>query len=90
MVLEGLVFVIGTTIILSSISWKLTLFTVGGILLICFVFLLVIAKYEKLEKELQDLKSELGEVSEEACSNIRTVKAFANEHNEIEKFKVKN
>ena len=90
MVLQGLIFVIGTTIILSTISWKLTLFTVGGILLICFVFLIIIEKYEKLEKEMQDFKSELGEVSEETCSNIRTVKAFANEHNEIEKFKMKN
>lgn len=43
-----------------------------------------------LGKEIQDTKAEMGEVSEEAIANIRTVKAFANEFNEIAKFKLKN
>lgn len=43
-------------------------------------------KMRVLSKELQDKKSELGQASEEAISNIRTVKAFASEKHENKKF----
>lgn len=40
----------------------------------------------ELSKKLQDKKSELAQASEEAISNIRTVKAFASEKQETKKF----
>lgn len=90
MAVRGLVFVIVSIIILCFISWKLTLVALGGILLTSFVLMGFFGKMAKLGKEIQDAKAKIGEVAEEAIGNIRTVKAFANEFNEIEKFKEKN
>lgn len=90
MAVRGLVFVIVSIFILCLISWKLTLVALGGILITSAVLSTFFGKMAKLGKEIQDAKAELGEVAEEAIGNIRTVKAFANEFNEIEKFKVKN
>lgn len=44
----------------------------------------------KLAKQLQDKKSELGSIAEESISNVRTVKAFANELAEIKKYETIN
>lgn len=90
MFIRGLVFVIISIVILCVISWKLTLVALGGIFTTSLVLICFFKRMAKLGKEIQDAKAEVGEVSEEAMSNIRTVKAFANEFNEIEKFRVKN
>lgn len=90
MLIRGLVFVGISIFILCYLSWKLTLVALGGIMITSFVLIGFFKKMRVLGKEIQDCKAEIGEVSEEAISNIRTVKAFANEFNEIEKFKVKN
>ena len=90
MLIRGLVFVCISIFILCYLSWKLTLVALGGIMITSFVLIGFFKRMRVLGKEIQDCKAEIGEVSEEAISNIRTVKAFANEFNEIEKFKVKN
>lgn len=44
----------------------------------------------ELSKALQEAKAKLGQISEEAISNIRTVKAFACESEELSRFDVAN
>jgi ABC-type multidrug transport system fused ATPase/permease subunit len=43
-------------------------------------------RIRKLQGEIQKEKSKMTVVAEEAFSNVRTVKAFANEDEEISKF----
>ena len=90
MFVRGMVFIIISIVILCYLSWKLTLVALGGIMFTSLVLISFFKRMARLGKEIQDAKAEIGEVSEEAISNIRTVKAFANEFNEIEKFRVKN
>ena len=44
----------------------------------------------KVQKEISDAKAEYTEIAEEVFSNVRTVKAFANEDTETIKFCDKN
>ena len=87
---RSFVFVVVTIIILVYISWQLTLVTLGGIIPIILFAIVFAINVRKLTKEQQARNAECGNVSEEAISNIRTVKAFACEDEEIAKFKAKN
>lgn len=86
MFIRCLIFIIATLIILTMISWKLTLVTLGGILPVVFISLSYAKMMRELSKKMQDKKGELGSVAEESISNVRTVKAFANEKQEIKKY----
>lgn len=77
-------------IILASISWKLTLCAIAGIAVTSTGMKYFWSKGFQLGKEVQEKKAGCTEVSEEAISNIRTVKAFACEGEEKAKFKIKN
>ena len=90
MFIRCLIFIIATIILLCFISWKLTLVSLGGIIPISGVAVIYGNYMRKFAKTLQDKKSELGSIAEESISNVRTVKAFANEMAEIKKYKVIN
>lgn len=83
-------FIIATLGVLSYISWKLTLVTLGGVIPVVAVYVGYAMIIRKLQKAIQDKKGELGQVEEEAISNLRTVKAFACEKYELRKFEKKN
>ena len=90
MFIRCLIFIIATIILLCFISWKLTLVSLGGIIPISGVAVIYGNYMRKFAKTLQDKKSELGSIAEESISNVRTVKAFANEMAEIKKYQVIN
>ena len=86
MFIRAMIFIVISIAILALLSWKLTLVTVGGIVPIIVVLFVYGIQLKKLTRKQQDKKAELGQISEEAISNIRTVKAFANERNEHKRF----
>lgn len=86
MFIRAMITVVISLVILFIISWKLTLITLAGVIPIVFFAMFFGLKVRDLSKVVQDVKAEIGQVSEEAISNIRTVKAFANEITEIKKF----
>merc|ERR1719329_549401 len=90
MFVRGMIFIIATLIVLCFISWKLTLVSLGGIVPVTMVGICYGHFMTKLGKDLQDKKGELGSIAEESISNVRTVKAFANELHEIKKYSTIN
>lgn len=90
MLIRNTILVTVTIVILVLYSWKLTLFLFAAILVFMIFVVCVGNKVKMLSKELQEKKSELGQASEEAISNVRTVKAFASEKYEMEKFRKLN
>jgi len=82
--------IIAVCVILAMISWKLTLCAVLGIAITSTGMKTFWVKTFNLGKEIQEKKAGCSEVSEEAISNCRTVKAFACEMDEKKKFLVKN
>ena len=47
-------------------------------------------KYAKVQKKVQDNKAHISNISEESFTNIRTVKAFATEEVEVNKYRKGN
>ena len=76
--------------IMFYISWQLTLVTLGGIFPICIVAIVFGNKMRVITKHRQEKIADLGKIAQEDISNIRTVKAFACEFQEMEKFRKLN
>ena len=87
MLLRSVVFIVATSILLFFISVKMASAMNGVILFVVLVFGIYGYLMSKLQKRIQEKKAQLGQSAEEAISNIRTVKAFASEPYEIEKFR---
>jgi ABC-type bacteriocin/lantibiotic exporter with double-glycine peptidase domain len=86
MLLRSTGLIIISLILLVNISPTLTGIALGAIIPIVLTIVCFARFIKKKQIEIQDKKSDLGMVSAEAISNIRTVKSFANEQAELEKF----
>lgn len=90
MFIRSAVFCTLTLVVLFLISTRLTIITLIVVCPIVVVFFVYGLVMRKLTKEQQQKKAELGQIAEEAISNMRTVKAFACESHEVQKFSAKN
>ena len=90
MFVRSAISIVISILVLAIISWRLTLITLAGVIPTIGMALCIGKTIRRLAKDVQDKKAILGEISEEAMSNIRTVKAFANEKQEADKFRVVN
>jgi ABC-type multidrug transport system fused ATPase/permease subunit len=90
MAIRANVTIIASLVIMFSISWRLTLVLVTCVIPILFMRIKLGAKMKAVQIEIQKKKAELNQVTEEALSNIRTVKAFATEKTEMARFGVRN
>ena len=89
MAVRAILMIIGTLIICFVQSWQLSCVALGGIVPFFIIFICVAKVFEEIQKQELDEKAKLNQIAEEAISNIRTVKAFANEKEEINRFEDK-
>jgi len=90
MFIRSALFIIVVLIILILISPVLMATTFGGVLAVLIFAIFYAQRMRTLQKDIQNGKSQLTTVAEESWSNVRTVKAFSNEREEINKFEVDN
>ena len=74
-------------ILMFFMSWKLTLVSLGGVMPLAITGICFRRKVKDISFQIQQLKAQLGLISQESISNIRTVKAFSTEKYEATKFK---
>jgi len=87
MFLRGVLFIILVLIIMMLISPELTGVTIACIIpIVLFAVLVFARKMRILTRVQQQAKADMTNIVEESFSNIRTVKAFASEIEEIIKF----
>lgn len=87
MTLRSVLTIIATLAVLFAINWMLTCVVLGGILLVIGFVFFGSRKWEtRLSKVQQETKAVVNQVTEEAITNIKTVKAFATESSEFKKF----
>ncbi|CAH1801209.1 unnamed protein product [Owenia fusiformis] len=84
--LRNLVKAIGVCIFMFKLSWRLSMVTFIGLPIITAVSAVYGDYYEKLSKQVQESLAKANEVAEETCSSIKTVRSFANEMNEIDRY----
>ncbi|KAK3084563.1 hypothetical protein FSP39_015479 [Pinctada imbricata] len=85
--LRSLIKGIGTVFFMFKLSWRLSLLTVVGIPIVVFVSELYGKYYQELSEKVQDSLAKANHVAEEVISTIRTVRSFANEDGERERYK---
>jgi ABC-type multidrug transport system fused ATPase/permease subunit len=86
MLVRAGVSIIAAMIICLILSWKLALTFFAGITPI-IIFSVKYADFNrKIGRETSSKKALMSTIADESLSNIRTVKAFANEDEEISKF----
>lgn len=90
MFIRSLVFIIVTLAILFLISPSLAGTTLGSVIPIMAFGIYFGRKIRTITKKMQEEKGLMNNVAEEAFSNVRTVKAFSNEEEEVLKFNEKN
>jgi len=86
MFVRGSVFIICTLVILFLFSPVLAGVTLAGIVPVLVFAGIYGNAIKKLTKAIQDDKAKMSNVADESFGNIRTVKAFSNEIEEVEKF----
>ncbi|XP_050967098.1 ATP-binding cassette sub-family B member 9 [Labeo rohita] len=80
--LRSFVKAVGIFIFMFGMSWKLSVVTIMGFPYIAVVSKLYGEYYKKLTKEVQTALAQANKVAEETISAMRTVRSFANEHQE--------
>jgi ABC-type multidrug transport system fused ATPase/permease subunit len=90
MFVRSLTVILLSCVLLIYISAELTAILFGAIIPIVIFGVCAANKMRGIQREIQKEKGEMNKVSEESFSNVRVVKAFANESHEIERFKAAN
>jgi len=88
--LRSIVKAIGVCVFMFKLSWKLTIITLIGLPLIALVSDIYGEYYRKLSAAVQDSVAKANEVVAEVVSSMKTVRSFANEEGEINRYKRKN
>lgn len=86
MFVRSSIFIMITLIFLILISPTLMGTTFAAIILIMIFAFFFARKMRALQKDIQKEKAAMTTVAEESWSNVRTVKAFSNEGQEVGKF----
>ncbi|XP_045173941.2 ABC-type oligopeptide transporter ABCB9-like isoform X2 [Mercenaria mercenaria] len=84
--LRSLIKALGVLFFMFKLSWRLTVVTFIGLPCMLAVSKIYGKYYKKLSEEVQDSLASANNVAEEACSTMRTVRSFANEKGEIQRY----
>lgn len=88
--MRSFIFIIVAFIFVFIISWQLTLVIIGCIVPVLIFSVFFGRAMKNIQKCIQDGKALISTVAEETFSNVRTVKAFATEADEVRRFEVGN
>uniref|UniRef100_A0A7E4VW94 ATP-binding cassette sub-family B member 9 n=1 Tax=Panagrellus redivivus TaxID=6233 RepID=A0A7E4VW94_PANRE len=80
------VMLLGSLLFMVTISWRLTMVTFIAVPLVGFISKAYGAYYDKLSERTQAAIAAANHIAEQAISSIRTVRSFACETNECERF----
>ena len=86
MFLRSFIFIMVSFVFLFLISWELTLTMIGSILPVIVFSVFYGRMMKTAQKKVQDGKALISTVAEETFANVRTVKAFATEGQEVTRF----
>ncbi len=86
MLLRFIIMGIGAIAFLFYTSWRLTVLTLSVVPVVAISGALLGRRLRRLSRDFQDAMAKATTVAEETISGIRTVRAFAREHTEVERY----
>ena len=90
MFIRSVVFVIASLVIVFIISWELTLVMIASIIPVMVFGVNFGREMKRMQEIIQNEKAKISNQAEETFSNVRTVKAFATEKEEVARFEKGN
>ena len=90
MFIRSVVFVIASLVIVFIISWELTLVMIASIIPVMIFGVNFGRAMKRMQEIIQNEKAKISNQAEETFSNVRTVKAFATEKEEVARFEKGN
>eukprot|EP00058_Branchiostoma_floridae_P020402 XP_002605892.1 hypothetical protein BRAFLDRAFT_124898 [Branchiostoma floridae] len=77
----------GTLVFMFKLSWQLTIFTLVIVPVVAVVSKIYGKYFKKLSKAVQDSLAKANEVAEETIASLRTVRSFAHETGECDRYR---
>lgn len=90
LIVEAACYLLGVIVCMIKLNWKLSLIPIAFLPALGFVVMKIDRRLDKLFGEISEENAVLNRVIEENISGVRTVKAFAAEKYELEKFDREN
>lgn len=78
---------VGTCVFMFKLSWKLSVVTLIGLPLVAFISDIYGEYYKKLSTQVQEATAKANEIAAEVVSSMKTVRSFANEDREFDRYK---
>ena len=78
---------VGTCVFMFKLSWKLSVVTLIGLPLVAFISDIYGEYYKKLSTQVQEATAKANEIVAEVVSSMKTVRSFANEDREFDRYK---
>ena len=90
LVIEATAYLIGAITVMLKVNWRLALIPIACLPFLGFIAIFLEKKLDKIYDDISEANAELNTVVQENLSGVRTVKSFAREYFEIDKFRKKN
>ena len=90
LIIEATIYTIGTTVVMFKINWQLSLIPLLALPVLGFLAIRLEKKLDKVYDEISEQNAVLNTVVQENFAGVRTVKSFAREEYELEKFRKNN
>lgn len=90
LIIEATIYTIGTIVVMLKINWQLSLIPLLALPVLGFLAIRLEKKLDKVYDEISEQNAVLNTVVQENFAGVRTVKSFAREEYELEKFRKNN
>lgn len=90
LIVEALIYTIGVVICMVKLNWQLSIVPLVALPVIAILAIRLEKKLDKVYDQIREQNAVLNTVAQESFSGVRTVKSFAREEFELEKFRSNN
>ena len=90
LIIEALIYTIGTIVVMLKLNWQLSIIPLIALPVLGFLAFKLESKLDKVYGKISEQNATLNTVVQENLAGVRTVKSFAREEYELEKFRKNN
>lgn len=90
LIIEAFIYTVGTIVVMLKLNWQLSIIPLLALPVLAFLAFKLENKLDKIYGRISEQNATLNTVVQENLSGVRTVKSFAREEYELEKFRKNN
>lgn len=90
LIIEAFIYTVGTIVVMLKLNWQLSIIPLLALPVLAFLAFRLENKLDKIYGKISEQNATLNTVVQENLAGVRTVKSFAREEYELEKFRKNN